>query len=70
MKIVNINLKYECCFWICNSKLDLSTLLIFSFQTPSEMSKKGIRMKYAKLVTLLNIFKGTVEINSNRSHKS
>ena len=40
------------------------------FQRPSEMSKKGIRVRYAESMTLLSIFKGTVDINSNSSHKS
>ena len=33
------------------------------FQTPSEMSKKGIRVRYTELMTLLSIFKVTVHIN-------
>ena len=39
-------------------------------QTPSEMSKKGIRVRYAELMTLLSIFKGTVDVNLNCSQKS
>ena len=42
------------------------------FQTPSEMSKKGIRVRYTELMTLLSIFKVTVhrEIKEmrNESH--
>ena len=33
------------------------------FQTPSEMSKKGIRVRYTELMTLLSIFKVTVHMN-------
>ena len=33
------------------------------YQTPSGMSKKGIRGRYSELVTLLMIFKGTVHMN-------
>ena len=34
------------------------------FQTLSEMGKKGIRVRYTELTTLLSIFKVTVERNS------
>ena len=30
-KLVHNNLKCKCCFWIFNSKSDLSTVLVFSF---------------------------------------
>ena len=33
------------------------------FQTPSEMSIKGLRVRYADLMTLVSIFKGTVNMN-------
>ena len=49
-------------------RLGIETLLVF--KTPSEMSKKGLRVRHAELMTLLNIFKGTVDINSNSSHQS
>ena len=34
------------------------------------MRKKGVRVRYAELMTLLSIFKGIVDINSNSLHKS
>ena len=40
-----------------NSSLTCQCFLVF--QTPSEMSKKGIRVRYAELMTLLSVFKGT-----------
>ena len=33
------------------------------FQTPSEMSKKGIRVRYTEVMTLLSIFKVIVHMN-------
>ena len=33
------------------------------------MSKKGIRMRYAKLITLFSIVKGTVHMNENSLKK-
>ena len=33
------------------------------FRRPSEMSKKGIRVGYPELMTLLSIFKGAVHMN-------
>ena len=33
------------------------------FQTPSEMSILRIRVRYAGLMALLNVFKGTVDTN-------
>ena len=55
-------------FFTRNSSLTRQYIL--DFQTPSEMSKNGIRVRYAELMTLLSIFKGTVDINLNSSHKS
>ena len=65
IQIVNINFKCEYYFGTFNSKSDLSTLLVFGFQTPSEMSIKGIRVRCDDILTLLSIFKGTVNINSD-----
>ena len=44
---------------IFNWKLELSTV----FQTPSETSIKELRVRYAKLITLLIIFKSTIDMN-------
>ena len=33
------------------------------FDTPLEMSKKGIRVRYTELITLLSIFKVTVDMD-------
>ena len=52
----NISRAFVCIF---NWKLSLSTV----FQTASETSIKGLRVRYAELITLLIIFKGTVNIN-------
>ena len=44
--------------------LVLAIILIFLvFHTPSEMIKRGIKLLYAELITLLSIFKGTVHMN-------
>ena len=40
------------------------------FQTPWEISSKGIRMRYADFLTVLSIFKGTVNMNENSLGKS
>ena len=53
----------EICF---DSKLDLSTPLVFSF---SKSSKKGINLRYAAFITSLSILKGTVDINKNKLEK-
>ena len=52
-------------FGIFNSKSEFNTPLVFSlvFQTPSEMTIKGIRVTYAELMNLLSMFKGTVGMN-------
>ena len=63
IKIVNINFKCKYYFWIFNLKLDLNTPLVLIFQTPSEVSIKGIRVKYSEIMTLLSIFKGTMDIH-------
>ena len=39
------------------------------FQKPSEMSIKGIRVRYADFLALLNVFKGTVNVNWNSLEK-
>ena len=36
---------------------------VLVFHTPSEMSKKGIRVTYTELITLLSIFKVTVDMD-------
>ena len=33
------------------------------FQTPSEISINGLRVRYAELITLLSVFKSTVDMN-------
>ena len=44
--------------------------LALVFETLSEMIIKGIRVRYAELITLLSIFKGTGDMNESSSHKS
>ena len=63
MKIVNINFKYECYFWIFNSESDLSALIVLAFQIPSKNNIKGISVRYGDTLTLLSTFKGTVDMN-------
>ena len=64
IKIVNINVKCECYFWIFKSKSNLTTLLIFHFlENFSKISIKGIRVRYADFFILLSIFKGIVDVN-------
>ena len=63
IKIVNINFKCKYYVWIFNLKLDLNTPLVLIFQTPPEVSIKGIRVRYAEIMTLLSIFKGTMDIH-------
>ena len=57
-------------FWNVNSKFELNTPLILVFETLLEMIIKGIRVRYAELITLLSIFKGTGDMNESSSHKS
>ena len=45
-----------------NMSLDFSSMILV-FQTPSEMSMNGIKVRYAQLMGLRNIFKGTVDMN-------
>ena len=45
-----------------NMPLDFSSMILV-FQTPSEMSMNGIKVRYAQLMGLRNIFKGTVDMN-------
>ena len=45
-----------------NMSLDFSSMTLV-FQTPSEMSMNGIKVRYAQLMGLRNIFKGTVDMN-------
>ena len=59
IRIVRENGKCESCFWTFNSKLHH---LFLVFHTPSEMSKKVIRVKYVDFLTLRRIFKGTVRM--------
>ena len=47
-----------------NTSLDFSSMILL-FQTPSETSIKEIRVRYAQLMTLRSIFKGTVNMNQN-----
>ena len=44
---------------VFNWKLGLSTI----FQAPSETGIKGLRVRYAELVTLLIVFKSNVGMN-------
>ena len=44
---------------IFNWKLELSTV----FHTLSKTSMKGLRVRYGELITLLIIFKSTVDMN-------
>ena len=64
-KIVDINLKCECCFWIFDSKYNLSIILIFTFSDTSEISINGVRVRYADFLTLMSKFKGTVDMSEN-----
>ena len=44
-------------------EIELITPLDRSFQTPSEMNTKGIRVRYALLMPLPSILKDTVDMN-------
>ena len=44
-------------------KVELKELLVFSFQAPSEMGKNGITVRYTERMTLLNMFKVTVDMD-------
>ena len=45
-----------------NVRLDFSSMILV-FQTPSEMSIKGIRVGMLNLMALRSMFKGTVDMN-------
>ena len=45
------------------SKFELSTTLVFIFQTFSGLSIKAIIFRYDELMTSLSTLKGTVDIN-------
>ena len=49
--------------WTFNSKFELSTPLIFSFSDNFRESIIGIRVRYDKLMALLNTFKRTADMN-------
>ena len=46
-----------------NSIFELNTPLDLVFQILSEMGIKKIRVRYAELMALLSLYKGTVDMN-------
>ena len=59
MRVLFLDIKLEI---ELNTPLDFSSMILV-FQTPSEMSKKGIRVRYADFFTLRSKLKFTVDMN-------
>ena len=64
IKIAWKNVKCESYFRIFNLKFELSAFINFRFlDTYKDEGYKGIKVTYAKFMTLPSIFKGTVHMN-------
>ena len=62
-KLTQKNVKNWPYFWTFDSKFESRTPLGFSFSDNFRGSVIGIRVRYNKLMALLNKFKPTVDIN-------